>query len=218
MVFYELAMLHQVGLGACSMDPVGKITRIESPRCDVCGERLGLLRRIPPYKYKLVSGPSADVITDGGVFAVSPRFKAFFLSSDLKGLEYSEDPINLMKTSATYFMAHPAYTQTLIDTEASGAVIQRRVGCDKCGAAGYHKIDRIVIREDTWAGEDVFTLSSLSGVVLTTQRFVDFVNTNQFTGFSFLHQDEYHYDYSSVSEPRPDKRQRKWHLPWRWWK
>jgi hypothetical protein len=95
-------------------------------------------------------------------------------------------------------MAYPAYTYTLIDTEASGAVVRKLVGCAKCGAAAYLKIDRIVIREETWSGEDVFSLSSLSGVVLVTQRFVDFVGKHQFKGFSFVHQDDYHYDYSNI--------------------
>ena len=200
MKFFELDTLHQVGMGACSFEPVAKIKRLDPPLCDVCGAKLGPLRRIPPYTYKMTSKHVADVVTDGGVFAVSPRFIECFSSSGLTGLEFSKDAITITNSSATFYMAHPPYTYTLIDTEASGAVLRTLVGCAKCGVAAYYKIDRIVIREDTWPNADVFMLSGLMGVVLVTERLVDFVHANQLTGFSFLNQDSYHYDYTSVFE------------------
>jgi hypothetical protein len=200
MTFYELDMLHQVGLGAATFEAVGEVERAEPPHCEVCGWRLGLLRRLPPYDYKMTSKHVADLVTDGGVFAVSPQFEEQFVSAGLKGLEFSQSPVHLTNSSAVIYIAQPAYTYTLIDTEASGAVVREFVGCKACGSAAYNKIDRIVIREDTWTGEDVFTLSSLKGVVLVTQRFVDFVNANQFSGFSFKHQDDFHFDYTSVFE------------------
>jgi hypothetical protein len=129
---------------------VGHVERVEPPHFETCGWRLGLLKRIPPYKYRMTSKHVTDIVTDGLVFAVSPRFKELCPIAGLTGPEFSQAPITLTNSSAELYKADPAYTCTLIDTEASGAIAQKFVGCAACGSAAYNKVDRIVIREDTW--------------------------------------------------------------------
>lgn len=200
MTFFELNLLNRGESDASYLDAAGEISRAEPPSCPDCGLRLGRLKRIPPFKYKVIGKNLCDLISEGGSFAVSPRFKDAFIGSPLRGLEFWDEPLKLTNSKAVYYMAQPAYTRTLIDVEASGAVIRKMLGCDRCGVASYKKIDRIVVKEESWQGEDVFFLSSLSGPVLVTQHFVDFVEANGFTNFSFIHQDDYHYDYSHIHD------------------
>jgi hypothetical protein len=198
MTFFELNFLNLAQSEASYLEVVGNISRANAPSCADCGVPLGRFKRIPPFKYKVVRRNLCDLISEGGAFAVSPRFMDAFVESPLRGLEFWDEPIELTNSDAIYYMAQPAYTRTLIDVEASGAVISKVHGCDKCGKASYKKTDRIVIREESWEGEDVFFLSSLSGPVLVTQAFVDFVDVNRFSNFSYIHQDDYHFDDSYV--------------------
>ena len=67
-------------------------------------------------------------------------------------------------------------------------------GSGDARSAGFlpsRKIDRIVVNEKTWQGQDIFKCGNLFSVVLVTQRFVDFVSENRFTNFRFIHQSDY---------------------------
>ena len=92
-------------------------------------------------------------------------------------------------------MGTPVSTRTLLDEAASGIVIGNVGGCDKCRAMSINKIDRVVLRERSWRGQDIFYLGSLRGIILVTHRFVDFVETNQFKNFQFVDQEDIHWDY-----------------------
>jgi hypothetical protein len=94
-----------------------------------------------------------------------------------------------------YFVVEPACVCVRMDEESSGLVVDELVGCDQCRVARRKKVDKIRVDEDTWGGEDIFRPSGLFGVVLVTERFVEFVRQNGFTNFDFIHQDDY-------SEPR----------------
>lgn len=174
---------------------IGKPERTEPPKCEVCGARLASLRRLPPHRYRLKYGDHpGDLLTDGMVIAVSSRFVESFRASDLSGLEFSDAAIELADTELAYFMAFPTCTYTLLDESASGVVVDEVVGCDRCRVISIKKMDRIVLREETWTGEDVFKTGNLFGEILTSQRFVDFVRSNEFTNFQFIDQQEYHWD------------------------
>jgi hypothetical protein len=117
-----------------------------------------------------------------------------YAASELTGLTFSESPIELNGGSSEYFLAFPACTYTHLDEAASGAVVEKVVGCNKCRVLATRKVDRIVIKEETWEGQDVFLFGGIGGVILVTQRFVDFVHDNGFTNFQFIDQDDYHFD------------------------
>ena len=44
---------------------------------------------------------------------------------------------------------------------------------------------------DTWSGEDIFFPTGLSGAIVVSQRFVDFVNSNKLTNINFTPAKQY---------------------------
>jgi hypothetical protein len=169
----------------------------DPPRCMFCGTTLAPLVPLPPYRYRFIrrDGPG-DLLTNRLDFAVSQRFAKAFDQSALSGLRFSDAPLELLGSDLEYYMAFPECTLTLLDEEGSGVVVEDVRGCEKCRVIAIKKIERIVIREETWEGQDVFMCGHLSSAILVTQRFVDFVAEHQFTNFHFVHQSEFHFDYS----------------------
>lgn len=196
-------MMHFYVLTLATLNPsyaefelVNKPERVEPPKCDACGARLSNLRELPPHRYRLKYGTTpGDLLSDGMELAVSSRFVDSFRDSNLTGLEFSDAPIELAGSELEYYIATPKCTYTLLDETASGVVFDELVGCDKCRVIAIEKIDRIVIREETWMGEDVFMMGNLFGRIVLSKRFVDFVRSNEFTNFEFIDQQDYHVDY-----------------------
>lgn len=175
---------------------LNKPERSDPPRCEDCGTKLSPLVRMPPYKYKWKKGVAGDLLTDGMVFAVSERFRIHFEESELTGLTFSEEPIELKGSAANYYMAFPQVTRTLLDEAASGVVINNLRGCEKCRVMSIVKLDRVVIREETWPESDIFMMGNLFSEIVLTQRFLDFVTSSSFTNFHFTDQDDFQIEYS----------------------
>lgn len=196
MVFYVLEITYSATSKFSSIKSVGDVSFTDPPKCVDCGEALGLLVEIPPHRYRLKGRNAGDLLTDGLVCAISLPFKDAYDKSTLRGLNFSDDPIELTNSDLTYYMAQPVHTRTLIDEEASGAVVDIDDGCEKCRVTAKVKLDNITIKEESWGGEDIFYLGSLMGLILVTERFVNFVKEHEFTNFVFIHQKDYHEDYT----------------------
>lgn len=179
---------------------LNKPERSDPPQCEDCGEKLSPLVRMPPYKYKWKKGVAGDLLTDGLVFAVSERFRISFEESELTGLTFAEEPIELKGSAANYYMAFPKATRTLLDESASRVVINNLRGCEKCRIMSLVKLERVVIREETWPGCDIFMMGNLFSEIVLTQRFVDFVTANSFTNFQFIDEDDFQIDYSFLDD------------------
>lgn len=195
MKFYTLSL--EVGTTAYAEFKLqNKPNRSDPPKCEDCGEELSQLLRMPPHKYRWKKGVAGDLLSDGMVFALSERFRTCFKESELTGLSFSEESIELKGSDSNYYMAHPQVTRTLLDEASSGVVINNLRGCEKCRVMSITKIERIVINEETWPGCDIFFMGNLFSEIVLTQRFVDFVTSNNFTNFQFVDQDEFQFDYS----------------------
>jgi hypothetical protein len=194
MQFFVLSLATATSTYA-EMELIGKPERAEPPTCNVCGARLCNLLRLPPHRYRLKHGTPGDLLTDGLFAAMSLNFVESYRQSNLKGLEFSESPLEIVNSDLTFFMASPCCTYTHLDETASGVVINSFRGCDKCRAMSMKRIERLVINEATWTGEDVFMTGNLFGSILASQRFVDFVETNNFSNFQFIAQKDYHFDF-----------------------
>ena len=97
-------------------------------------------------------------------------------------------------------MATPVCTRTLLDEAASGVVIDRVRGCVNCRVMALQAIKRVVIREETWSGWDAFTCGNLFSEILVSERFVNLIADFELEGFSFVPQDEFHFDYRFPSQ------------------
>ena len=199
MRFYELSLTDGESPYA-EFELLNKPERSDPPQCEDCGTKLTSLVRMPPYRYKWKKGVAGDLLTDGMVFAVSERFRICFEASELTGLTFAEEPVELKGSTANYYMAFPQVTRTLLDEAASGVVINNLRGCEKCRVMSITKLDRVVIREETWPGCDVFMMGNLFSEIVLTQRFIDFVSSNSFTNFQFIDQDDLQIDYSFLDD------------------
>ena len=74
-------------------------------------------------------------------------------------------------------------------------MIDRVRGCENCRVMALHAIKRIVIREETWSGWDVFTCGNLFSEILVSERFVNLIADFDLEGFSFIPQDQFQFDY-----------------------
>lgn len=194
MYFYVLSLgMKKSSYGLLEL--VNKPQRTAGPQCDCCGESLTPLRRVPPHRYRIKYGPPGDLLTDRMVTAFSAEFVKAWEASGLCGLEFDGRLELQKKPDLDCRMAWPVCTYTLLDEQASGVVIDDLRGCDKCRVLAIKKIDRIVLQEDTWAGEDIFTSGNLLSLILVSQRFVDFVESNNFTNFDFINQEDYSEDF-----------------------
>lgn len=174
---------------------VGKISRELPPVCDICGDRLGPLKRIAPHRYKVCGNKLGDLLTDRSGFAFSQRFIESFLSAGLTGPCFS-DFIDLNGSSGKYSIVTPAYTYTLLDPEASGVDVEAAKGCPKCGKIYRRSMKRLRILGDTWNGEDLFYLANAPGLIVASEKFYKLVNEGGFTNFHLIPQDEFSEDFS----------------------
>ena len=177
-------------------EPTTTIEFVDPPHCKKCNTKLAPLIRKPPHKYRLHHGKAGDLLTDGMAVAFSMQAIKLLLTSELKGIAYSETPIQLSDVDFSYYMVTPSITCTLLDEVASGVVVDELRGCDQCRVMATSKIDRIVLNERTWPGDDFFMMGNLFGVILVTKRFVEFVNQHKLTNFEFIHQDDFQEDFT----------------------
>jgi hypothetical protein len=178
----------------------------EAPRCPSCGKFIGLRPWLPPHRVRLVEGTKAsapaDAITGPGLgvgFIASDRFVTEFERANLKGIErwepvgiqgysdYEGDSLSspaapdgtfmlgilpMPVTRATLAEMHPTYKAGPPD-------------CLVCGQPRPLSFEGVVIDETSWTGADVFPLTNV-GVLIVTDRFAEFVQSAEFTGFELV--------------------------------
>jgi hypothetical protein len=205
MTFFELNYLdytrtHRTGFAEFEVDPKGpEILGKEFPTCPFCGTKIGPLPWLPPHHIVVSAGTPGDLCTDGDALAFSRRFRALWIEAKLPGLHFYEQKVHTRFKGKRavgveipeYFIGQPKFVLTRLNEVESGLVVRKRSGCDRCGVASRNGLARLRIDEATWGGDDVFSPSGLYGVVLVTERFVEFVKQNEFTNFHFTHQDDY---------------------------
>jgi len=175
-------------------------------RCEVCGKLMGNLSWLPPYKAELEfwgreAGDVAFRTAEG--FLVSHRFKELYEKTDLKGLNgfIKVEIVKIKRHKRKYPEIIPDYyyvrvpiSHAKLDFEASGVVFTGEFICEGCksGRGVYKSIERIVIEEGTWSGEDIFIARGLWGSFLTTERFKDFYINNNFKNGEFLETENFY--------------------------
>lgn len=185
------------------MEPYCRVELVAPLVCTKCDEELTLPHDAPGTRYSFSpKGEVGDLLTDGISIAVSERFASLYHGSDLSGLSLRTIPLNLFPFAGVFFYAIPKATCVLIDESASGIVIDKLSGCECCRVMSLHKIERLVIREETWNGEDVFCCGSLFSEIIVTEKFVRFVEMNSLMNFRFIDADSFSFDYRHPSMQR----------------
>ncbi|MFC2156126.1 imm11 family protein [Acidobacteriota bacterium] len=208
MIFYTLDVLKSAynNKGFYEFRSTGDKSLGELPTCPNCGFRIGTKQWLPPYNIKITGKYIADLCANGigSEFLVSKRFADSWKKSNLSGLNFINSPINIKNVKKfkkgelpEYLLVRPEITLTRLDEKESGLFISKLAGCDVCRVASRESIERLRIDESTWEGQDIFLPSGLSGEFVVTEKFVEFVEKNEFTNFVFIHQDDYHYEQDS---------------------
>ncbi len=188
-----------------SADPVH---RGEAPRCPVCNTFIGPLKWLPPYRVELEAYGSAwgDLVFPwgGDELLVSERFERLWKQDGLIGLS-GFDSVEVVKTKKRrrlaplppgYLRVSLARSRALVDDAASGIRRDETRECPECGGGGLERIKRIVLKEGTWSGEDIFKARGLPGKNIASERFKEFCDHHQILNGLLIPVEDYQLDYS----------------------
>lgn len=177
-----------------------------APRCEACGELVGMRSWLPPHRVELttwgkafgdiVSGPSASLLISG-------RLKTLHQSHGFTGLT-GFDPVEVVRVKRhrrfkgeppLYYHVSVVRSQAVVDDVLSGIVRDGPVTCSVCHENGIVYVRRIALVPSTWRGEDVFFARGLPGKILTSERFKEFCEENGIRNAVLIPVEQYGIDY-----------------------
>lgn len=174
-------------------------------RCPACNRPLSMLKWLPPYRIELESWGTqyGDVADIGDDLIVSARFVEVFQHHGLRGLE-SIEPVEVVKVVHRrgkpkeplpgYFKASVVRSPTTIDQQASGYVWQDESKvCPECLFDTLKRYDRLVVKEETWNGDDIFFPRGGNGPIVS-ERFRTIFQEQGLVGAVFIPAVEDHFD------------------------
>jgi hypothetical protein len=153
--------------------------------CPVCGAAIGMLAWLPPLRVtlQLYGKELGDFAfgSGGDDFLVSPAFRDVYYRYGLSGLA-GFDPVEVLKVKSRrknlpkppmYFRVCANYGQTALDLAASGFEWLEQPTCRLCWTATIVRWKRLVVKDATWSGEDIFRPRGMAGEIMVSQRFKD---------------------------------------------
>lgn len=191
----------------------------EARRCPACGGFIGMLKWLPPYRVEIDTWGIhfGDFAFAGGCewFLISDRFRSIYLQSGLKGLG-GFDPVETTKitrhnkklrgTAPQYFKVDVVRSQTAVDQAASGFEWSEGASiCPVCLMPKEGVIKRwkgIVIRSESWQGEDIFVPRG-GGELVATSRFKELCEVNEVKNAVFVPAESYGHNYYPWEQQRP---------------
>jgi hypothetical protein len=178
----------------------------EALRCRQCNRFLTMLRWLPPYRIELETWGQeyGDVVRIADEMIVSERFVHLFQGSGLKGLSEFE-PVEVFKVKRRrgkpkqpmplYFTTTVTRSPTTVDQKASGYVWGDESSvCPVCLWDDLKRFKRIVIKEDTWNGDDIFFPRGGTRL-LVSERFKTLCKQHALRGMVFSPAESYGYEY-----------------------
>ncbi len=133
-------------------------------------------------------------------FLVSERLRDGFLHHKLTGIPTFE-PVEIVKAKfrggrpqgsiPQYFLINPSRGKADLDDRASGAVYDGPIICPTCRSASPNRLDRVVIKQDTWSGEDIFYMHAVAGMIIVSERFKRICTDRQLKNCLLVDADRY---------------------------
>jgi len=166
-----------------------------APKCPRCGEFVGLLESLPPYRVHLETWGEefGDLAFWLNEFLVSRRFRDEYLRSGLRGLSaFTRATVlshrahgHVSGNPPDYFRVMPSTGAARVDVVSSGVEWEggRRPTCEHClsgGSGAIRRWDRVLIEERSWNGEDVFYPFGIPGVLIVSGRFFEWAQKHRF--------------------------------------
>ena len=180
----------------------------EAPRCPRCGDIIGLLPWLPPYRVELeLHGQEfGDFIDDAGYeFLISERFAEAFRAEGLTGLE-GFHPVEVLRvrrrgkkalkpiTVPRYQVVWPCYGRGAVDKVLNRVRTSEPPTCPECRSSGIDAIHGFVLEPGTWGGEDIFRPRGMQGDIVVSERFKEFVERHGLTNMVLTPTEQYVWD------------------------
>lgn len=184
----------------CFGEPINHNTG-DFENCETCGLAVSSREWLPPYTIKLSKPVYGDVVLGTFVtFLASEKFKNEFEASGLIGI-YNFQPVTILKVNQrknennqlpNYYYVSIVRSKAKIDEKLSRLVREGSISCEICRSGRIIKsLNRLVLENGTWEGQDIFFPTGLPGTILVSQRFYDFVRDNSFTNIDFVPAEKY---------------------------
>jgi hypothetical protein len=148
--------------------------------CPVCGEHVGMLPWLPPYRAEIKAYGKAlgDVaFGPGNDLLVSAQFRAAWEATKLRGLEFAPierlriRPARLGKKPVSYYQIAPRRFGTRVDLQRSLVEYNNSYTCTTCfNGVGTNSVRGFKIDESSWTGEDIFKAWGMFGRIIVSER------------------------------------------------
>ena len=196
-------------------DTVGPEAIGAAPRCQQCGDPIGMKEWLPPHRVTLeLHGQGVGDFVDGpggNSILLSERMVEAFRADGLTGL-LSFHPVEVVRVRRKrkgpkpeavfrYFAATPCFGRGAVDEARSRIRRSEPVTCPECRSAGVDSVHGFALERGTWQGEDVFRPRGLQGDILVSERFTQFVNRHGFTNMKLIPTEEYVWDPAHKGSP-----------------
>lgn len=183
------------------------VSRGEPPRCPQCGESIGMLTWLPPYRGELMlhGGQPGDFVESSGYdFLISERMAEAFQAEGLTGL-LGFHPVEGMRVRRKhkasipgavprYFAVTACFGRGAVDDGRSLIRRAEPVRCPECRSTGVDSIHGFTLEPGTWQGEDIFRPRGLRGDIVVSEHFAEFVQRHGFTNMKLIPTEEYVWD------------------------
>jgi hypothetical protein len=192
------------------------VNRADAPHCPRCGDIIGLLMWLPPYRVELeLHGEElGDFIRSTGYeVLISERFAESFRAEGLTGLE-GFHPVEVVRvrsrkkrargplTVPRYYVVWPCFGRAAVDLVLNRVRFSKPLSCMECRSTGIDAIHGFVLEPGTWGGEDIFRPRGMQGDIVVSERFKDFVEKHGLTNMLLTPTEQFVWDPSQLG-PSP---------------
>ncbi len=188
----------------------------DAPRCPRCGDVVGLLKWLPPYRVALElhgEEPGDYIRGTGYERLVSERFAEAFRAEGLTGLE-GFHPVEIARvrfmkkrvrkpiTAPRYYVVWPCFGRAAVDLVLNRVRFAPPLSCMECRCTGIDAVHGFVLEPGTWAGEDIFRPRGMQGDIVVSERFKVFVERHGLTNMVLTPTEQIVWDPSNLG-PAP---------------
>ncbi|MDY7230180.1 double-CXXCG motif protein [Hyalangium rubrum] len=188
-------------------DTAAPDNRGDAPHCPRCGEPIGMLTWLPPYRAELElhGGAFGDFLEGPGYeVLLSERLAEAFRKEGLTGF-LGFEPVEVLRVRGKrkksqalavprYVVVTPCLGRGAVDEARSRLRHAKPVTCPECRSGGLDSIHGFALEAGSWKGEDVFRARGFRGCIVVSERFTEFVKRHGFTNMKLTPTEEYVWD------------------------
>ncbi|MCM2271372.1 MAG: hypothetical protein NDJ18_02280 [candidate division Zixibacteria bacterium] len=177
----------------------------DAPRCPVCGGVVGMLTWLPPFRVEIecFGKLHGDIAFGTAEMLVTERFIDLFKKEGLTGLDVLGRahvskivPKAMGRNMPKYYVTRVVRSRTSVDHEASGIEYEEPWTCGDCKVGLWIRLRQLVIKQETWQGEDLFVARDLPGICVASQRFSDWCIKYEIKNANLIEASNFTRDYS----------------------